>query len=169
MKLPELLEGRSADDQGAAARKNVGQASLDELLDALDVEPLGEWALLHITYELTHRGAVIIAPIAARLVARPTRPGHSEPRRTRAVPVLISYSFPTARRWPGGLSRKHIRWRSPTSKEPRARQSLTSSRSEKRHSLSAKLLVDQVKTVHHPVPSHVVPPCSSPFRTLAQH
>ncbi|MFP2933333.1 hypothetical protein ACLESO_50940 [Pyxidicoccus sp. 3LG] len=74
MSLTELLVGRSADDQGAAARRNVEQASLDELLDALDLEPLGEWALLHITYELTRRGAEIIAPIAARLVACPTRP-----------------------------------------------------------------------------------------------
>lgn len=74
MRLTELLVGRSADDQGAAARRNVEKAPLDELLDALDLEPLGEWALLHITYELTHRGAEIIAPITARLVARPTRP-----------------------------------------------------------------------------------------------
>ncbi|MDY7232910.1 competence protein ComJ [Hyalangium rubrum] len=73
-RLTELLEGRSADDQGAAARRNAALAPLDELLDALDLEPLGEWALLHITYELTQRGAEIIAPIAARLVARPTRP-----------------------------------------------------------------------------------------------
>ena len=74
MKLTELLMGRSADDQGAAARRSVEQASLEELLDALDLEPLGEWALLHITYELTRRGAEIIAPIAARLLERPTRP-----------------------------------------------------------------------------------------------
>ncbi|WP_224366992.1 hypothetical protein [Hyalangium versicolor] len=94
MRLIELLVGRSADDQGAAARRNVERASLDELLDALDLEPLGEWALLHITYELTHRGALIIAPIAARLVARPIRPGTYG--LTEALTELFRYEPDTA-------------------------------------------------------------------------
>ncbi len=73
MRLTELLTGLGEDDQGTAARGNVASASLEELLDALDLEPLGEWAFLHITYELAQRGVGIIAPIRARLVARPTR------------------------------------------------------------------------------------------------
>ncbi|NOK15602.1 hypothetical protein [Corallococcus carmarthensis] len=73
MKLPERLIGLNADDQGAFARRNVEKASLEELLDALDLDPLGEWALLHITHELVQRGTEILAPIEARLVARPTR------------------------------------------------------------------------------------------------
>ncbi|MDC0711867.1 hypothetical protein POL68_25590 [Stigmatella sp. ncwal1] len=94
MRLTERLVGLSADDQGAAARRSVAQASLDELLDALDLEPLGEWALLHITYELTHRGAEIIAPIAAKLVARPTRPGKYG--LTEAMVELFRYEPDTA-------------------------------------------------------------------------
>ncbi|CAM3969823.1 hypothetical protein [Corallococcus exiguus] len=73
MRLPERLTGLSADDQGAFARRNAEKASLEELLDALGLEPLGEWALLHIVHELVQRGREILEPIEARLVARPAR------------------------------------------------------------------------------------------------
>ncbi|MCP3064148.1 hypothetical protein LXT21_35785 [Myxococcus sp. K38C18041901] len=75
MRLTEHLAGLNADDQGAFARRNAENASIEELFDALDLDPLGEWAMLHLTDALTRRGPGIIGRIEARLVERPTRHG----------------------------------------------------------------------------------------------
>jgi hypothetical protein len=75
MTLAERLLGLSADDQGALARKEAPAALASELIEALRISGLGEWAQLHIVYELTHRGPSLADDVAHSLLAKPLGPG----------------------------------------------------------------------------------------------
>jgi hypothetical protein len=74
MTLEQRLTGLSHDDQGALARKEAPSLPVPELLEALRVPNLGEWARLHITYELVHRGPSLVHDVGRALLAEPLGP-----------------------------------------------------------------------------------------------
>jgi hypothetical protein len=75
--LADRLAVLDADDQGALARREAGDATTPELIAALRIAPLGEWAALHMTYELAQRGPVTADLIANTLTANPTGAGYT--------------------------------------------------------------------------------------------
>lgn len=78
MNFANRLANLNQDDQGALARKEAPAAAPAALIEALQVAGLGEWARLHIVYELTHRGAALIDEIARAMLARPLGAGATE-------------------------------------------------------------------------------------------
>lgn len=72
MTLAERLAALDHDAQGALAREQAPLASTSEVIDALGTDGLGEWAELHLIYELTHRDSALVEPIGRALLAQPT-------------------------------------------------------------------------------------------------
>jgi hypothetical protein len=94
MTLAERLAPLNINDQGALARRQAAAASTAELIEALQLPGLGEWARLHIGYELTHRGPSLVEEIANALLQRPLGPGVPE---LREALVQLFDSEPTTR------------------------------------------------------------------------
>ena len=80
MTLAELLASLTPDDQGALARREAAAAGAAELIGALRLPDLDEWARLHIVHELTHRGPSLVEQIAGAVLERPLGPGSVELR-----------------------------------------------------------------------------------------
>ncbi|MCM3906329.1 MAG: hypothetical protein ND866_31975 [Pyrinomonadaceae bacterium] len=102
MTLAEGLRGLNEDEQGTLARKAAPAAPPKELIEALRIPRLGEWAQLHIVYELTHRSPSLADDIVHSLIAQPLGPGtewlgealvqifqHEPSTRTQIVRALI--------------------------------------------------------------------------------
>jgi hypothetical protein len=73
--LAARLAPLSEDDQGALARREVSAATATELIEALNLSELGEWARLHIVHELTHRDPALVKTIGDALVTHPEAVG----------------------------------------------------------------------------------------------
>ena len=93
MSLVDRLTGLTADDQGALARREAETASSSELIDALKLDGLGEWAQLHIADELTRRGSSLVGEVGRALLAEPLGPGAPS---LREVLVDIAREDPAA-------------------------------------------------------------------------
>jgi hypothetical protein len=96
MTLADRLRGLNEDDQGALARQEVPAAPPSDLIEALRIPGLGEWAQLHIVYELTHRGPSLADDVARSLLAQPLGPGAAG--LSEALVQLFQYELSTRTR-----------------------------------------------------------------------